>query len=221
MNIDHTKKIISTHGIYASVHDLCYRGANRIADTTLLVGMRITMATLDRTFLAGNGEGWGFVERDELLAQVEAHGATKLDMDEALVRSATARGDRCFGLIVDGTLVSYGWYSSMPTEAFDGLVLHFHRDYAYMYKGFTLPEFRGQRLHGIGMARSLAAHTADGKLGLVSFVQSNNFASLKSCYRLGYVDFGRLFAAKVNGRHLTHASRGCKPYDFRLEPVRS
>ena len=221
MNLDHTKKIIQTHGFSAGVHDLCYRGVNRVTELTLLVGMRITMSTLDRAFIDGDAAGWGFIERDALLDQVRKHGETTLDMDEATIASATARGDRCYGVIVDGMLVSYGWYSTQPTEAFEGLTLHFSSDYAYMYKGFTVPAFRGKRLHGIGMARALAAYAAEGKTGLVSFVQSNNFASLKSCYRMGYVDFGRLLAAKVNGRFLTHATKGCKPYGFRLEAVSS
>jgi hypothetical protein len=216
MNVDHTRKIIQAHGAIAGIHDLAYRAASRLVDLMVLNGMAITMAGLDRSYLGDDVLRWGFLGREELLERVRAR---PMEMTEAFVESATGIEDRCYGALLDGELVSYGWYSTQPTRVTGELTLHFDPSYVYMYSGFTLPEHRGRRLHGIGMARALAALTAEGHKGLVSYVRSNNFASLKSCYRMGYRDFGRVLAARANGRYLTYATPGCRAYDFRLVPT--
>lgn len=41
------------------------------------------------------------------------------------------------------------------------------------------------RLHGVGMSMALRHYLARGFKGLVSYVESTNFASLKSCSRMG------------------------------------
>jgi hypothetical protein len=97
------------------------------------------------------------------------------------------------------------------------LILHFDDRYIYMYKGFTHVEHRGQRLHAIGMTRALEAYLARGYKGIVSYVEWNNFASLRSCYRMGYTGFGSIIVARILGRYIIHASSGCKPYRFKLE----
>jgi hypothetical protein len=43
-----------------------------------------------------------------------------------------------------------------------------------------------------------------------SYVEWNNFGSLRSCYRMGYTDFGNIVAARIWD----------KPFGFRLEWVR-
>jgi hypothetical protein len=60
----------------------------------------------------------------------------------------------------------------------------------FMYKGFTRPEYRGQRLHAVAMANALMECAKEGRRGLVCFVEANNFNALKSCYRMAWV-FGR------------------------------
>src|SRR5690606_1757131 len=88
--------------------------------------------------------------------------------------------------------------------------------WVYMYKGYTLPEYRGRRLHGLGMARAMRAYVEEGKHGLVSYVDVMNEASLKSCRRMGYRELGLLFGTKVAGRWVTHAAKGCEPYGLSL-----
>jgi len=50
----------------------------------------------------------------------------------------------------------------------------------------------------------------------VSYVESGNFDSLKSCYRLGYVDAGSIYLFRLFGRYRSVASSGCRPYGLRL-----
>ena len=61
--------------------------------------------------------------------------------------------------------------------------------------------------------------TDEGRLGLVSYVMSNNFASLRSVGRMGYRIFGEVYLLRVGGRRLTYATKSCRDYDFRVEPT--
>ena len=194
-----------------------YRAARKLADAHIDRAMALTPDSLkDPSVLeAEPGLTWGFLDA-ETLHRAMAH-ATDLDIDEAFVREALARGDRCYGAMDGDVLASSGWYSTRPTPFIDDLDLVFAEGWAYMYKGYTAHSHRGRRLHGIGMARAMDAYVREGYRGLVSYVDAANDASLKSCARLGYRTFGTLLAAKVGGHWITHATPGCAPYGLRLE----
>jgi hypothetical protein len=83
-----------------------------------------------------------------------------------------------------------------------------------MYKGFTDKRYRGQRLHAIGMTRALQHYLDTGYRGIVSYVESTNFDSLKSCFRMGYEVFGSVYVLQLFGRYFTLSSPGCKAFDF-------
>jgi hypothetical protein len=71
------------------------------------------------------------------------------------------------------------------------------------------------------MAAALEECTRAGLKGLVSYVVSSNFSSLKSCYRMGHECFGHLCMLKVGTRHLWRATPGCKKYGFHVEETAS
>jgi len=141
------------------------------------------------------------------------------EMPERFVEEALSRGDECFGLCDGKTLAAYGWYSFKPTPIDPPeLLLHFSDEYVYMYKGFTHSRYRGQRLHAIGMTMALQHYLGIGYRGLVSYVESDNFDSLKSVFRMGYTAFGSVWVMKAFGLYLTHATSGCERFGFRVEP---
>ena len=115
---------------------------------------------------------------------------------ESLVDKAQFGSDLCFAAFVDGTLASYGWYTVSPEVPADdfGLMMSVPQNAAYMHNGFTHPDFRGRRLHGIGMGRALHALADRGIDALLSDVDWANHASLRSCRRLGYDFLGNLYA---------------------------
>jgi RimJ/RimL family protein N-acetyltransferase len=115
---------------------------------------------------------------------------------ESHVEKAHAGTDFCFAAMVDGRLASYGWYTLGRSFAIGdhGLSMRGPSNAAYMHSGFTHPDFRGRRLHGIGMGRALHALSDRGVNALVSDVDWANHASLKSCARLGYQMLGNLFS---------------------------
>jgi hypothetical protein len=213
--LDRVRQTARTYGRRAALHDVQLKLLNHVGRVNVLRGMVVTMEDVaDPGLFEAPGFEGRFVEGDEL-ARVTADPA--YDMTAGFVREATWKGDRCYGLFEGDTLAAYGWYSSEPTRVDDSFVLRFDPRYTYMYKGFTLPAYRGKRLHAVGMCQALRAFTQEGKRGLVSYVMSTNFASLRSTERMGYRIFGDLYLVEVAGSPFSHATSGCAAYDFRLE----
>jgi len=139
------------------------------------------------------------------------------EITDEFLRAAFAKGDECYGFLDGSVLASYGWYANTPTAIdIPALKLHFDPRYIYMYKGYTHVKYRGQRLHAIAMGRALEAYKGKGFRGLLSYVEWNNFSSLKSCYRLGYSDIGNIYLFQLFGRYRTHADRSCLRYGLHL-----
>jgi len=211
-----THEVAKSFGTRAAFHDLQQRIVNRVVPFQVLKGMTATLDGIDRSLLDGGGFHLRFATRDELLA------ATALpeigeEMTAAFIHAAFAQGDECFGIFDGRQLVSFGWYSNQPTHISDTLAIHFDRSWMYMYKGYTLRSHRGKRLHGIGMSNALAAYTDRGARGLIGYVRSTNFESLRSAERMGYQTFGEIYIAQAAGRPLVWATPGCAAYDFRVE----
>lgn len=140
------------------------------------------------------------------------------DISPAFVNEAIRRGDACYGVCHAGRLVSSSWYSTRPTpigppEA----VLHFDAQWVYMYKAFTQPSHRGQRLYEAGVSRALAHYRAKGARGLLACVDATNLDSLKALRRMGGRTFGSAYLLRLFGRLFAFSSPGCKRYGCRLE----
>jgi len=142
------------------------------------------------------------------------------ELPDAFINSVLQKGDECYALVDGDNLAAYGWYAKGATLAGSPrLLLHFSDAYVYMYKGFTGAQYRGKRLHAIGMTRALREYRQRGFRGLVSYVESTNFDSLKSCDRMGYKVFGSIYLLSILGRDFAFSSPGCKAFDFRVESV--
>jgi hypothetical protein len=209
------KSDLEHFGLVRTVYDLALRTVNRVALLKIFKGVRIDVVHPDFLELEP-----GF--RAEFLGESllrEFARNPQCELPDEFLDAALAKGDECYAILDGPTLAAYGWYSNQPTEASDGLEIVFSSDFMYMYKGFTHPKYRGRRLHAIGMNRALREYLARGFRGLVSYVESNNFSSLKSCYRIGYQDIGRVLAVRLAGRPMTVAGRGCRPYGFGFRPL--
>jgi hypothetical protein len=140
------------------------------------------------------------------------------ELTDEFLDDALAKGDECYAVLDGAKLACYSWYSSKPTVASDGLSIHFNPAFVYGYKAFTLPDYRGQRLHAIEVSRALEAYLARGFRGTIAYVESHNFASLRSCYRMGYRDVGRTLALGIGGRPWAWTGRGCRAFGCRFRP---
>jgi len=219
--VDQVRSSIDHHGITPTLFSLAYRGTNKLTTALVLKGITLSPDHVAPEFLEGvdeRDERWRFLSRDEL----EQFGAAlpELCLDRDFIAEAIDRGDRCYGFVVDGTLATYGWYSTRPTpmepRLLPGLMGQFNSSYVYFYKAFTAPAYRGMHLHGIGMARAMKVYVEAGSSAIISYVEAINHAALKSCKRIGCRDFGTVLILKVGSRYLTHATSGCRHYGIQL-----
>lgn len=201
------------HGTGALLHLLCMRLINRLVPFKILRGVHV--ARVDAGFIDYPPHYTPSFLAPRALHDFAADPAT--EMSRGFVDEALRNGDECYAICDGETLAAYGWYSTRPTPIKPSdLVLHFADGYVYMYKGFTDKRYRGQRLHAIGMTRALQHYLESGYRGLVSYVESTNFDSLKSCSRMGYEVFGSVYVLQLVGRNFTFSSPGCKAFDFRV-----
>jgi hypothetical protein len=193
-----------------------YYAARRGASLLALDCMRMTADDVDEGLLGAELPfACRFLERDEVLARPSAElGLGDLRRDDAL-----RKGDRCLAILDGAAVASCGWYSHRPTRVVGDLVMRFDERYAYMYGGYTRDEYRGMRLHGIGLARALHAHVELGAPGLLTVVEWANFASRRSARRAGFRHLGWALGVGGGRRARTLTTGACAPYGMRLERV--
>ena len=203
-------------GLWNTLQAFGIRAIQRVIDVKLLRAMYLTavapiFAAVPVDLTAG------FLDR-ETLRRLSAH--AKYDLSPGFLDAALSKGDECYAIMDGVRLAAYGWYARTPTKISDDLEVHFDAAYVYMYKGLTFDAYRGRRLHAIGKAGALAAYQARGYKGLVSYVDSDNLSSLKSNYRTGCVDIGRIGAIRMFGKDLTFRTPGCVAFGFDVVPLR-
>ena len=206
---------VSAFGFWNTVRAWALRAVQRVIDFKVLRAMCITVVAPAFLELPPGLSG-DFLDR-ETLRRMTAD--PKYDVTPEFLDGALAKGDECYAILDGNQPAAYGWYAHSPTPMSDGLLVHFGPAYVYMYKGFTLDAYRGRRLHAIGMTRALAAYQARGFKGLVSYIEADNLNSLKSAYRMGYVDFGRVFIIRILGRYLTFRTPGSAALGFGVAPA--
>jgi hypothetical protein len=120
--------------------------------------------------------------------------------DPALADRVRSGHEVCFAALAGDRLAAFGCYTLgfVKPEKCAGAAMSFPGDVAYMSFGFTHPDFRGARLHGLIMGLALQELAKRGITKLVSIVSWTNLASLKSCYRLGYRNVGNMIT--IGGR---------------------
>jgi hypothetical protein len=119
---------------------------------------------------------------------------TSYFIDPSLADGVRAGREVCFAALEGDRLAAFGCYTLgfVPPEQAAGAAMSFPADVAYMSYGFTHPDFRGARLHGYIMGLALQELAKRGITKLVSIVAWTNLASLKSCWRLGYINVGNM-----------------------------
>jgi GNAT superfamily N-acetyltransferase len=131
-----------------------------------------------------------FLTVEEVL-QAAADPATELD------RSIAARLESCdnfcFGAFDHGRLVNYSWFALRqiePEHSF-GAGLIVPSDSIYLHTAFTLPDYRGRRLHQAAIHRAAAYFAGIGLHRLFAIIEIGNNPSLRSHRRLGCQKVGR------------------------------
>ena len=206
---------VHSHGYRAAMYDVVIRGANTFVIWKNLQCIVIVDPDPKYTVVVPRFRCVK-LDKQTLLSYADK---PAYELPEAFVSDALEKGDECHAILHGDDLASYGWYSVKPTLINDELRLHFNPSYVYMYKGFTLSAYRGQRLHAIGMTLALMQYRSMGFKGMVSCVETNNFDSLKSCYRMGYRPCGNIRFMKFAGKYLIRANAACRKYGLDLRPI--
>lgn len=214
--LQHLRDTSKHFGPAAAIYDAEYRGVNHLVPVQVLRAMALDFDDIDSKRFDTHGLTGRFCSRDDLL-QALADPEIAAQFDEQFVHRARQRGDECHAMFDGDRLVSFVWYSTRPTPCSDDLLVHVDPAWVYMYKAYTLSEYRGQRLNGLGVSMASRVFRRGGSHGLVCYVEANNYPSLRSSEHMGFKAFGAIYVARAFGRTLTWATPGCKPYGFYLE----
>src|SRR5687767_9365684 len=205
-------KRIRRHGFVRALYHLAMRLLTALLEVRILCAVRLE--STDPAFLeCPEPFVAGFVPDGEVS---ELARDPNLELSASFVHDALERGDKCYGVRDDCGLASYSWYARGRTPMAPELDILFSTDYVYMYKAFTDPRCRGQRLHAIAKAGALRHFLSQGYRGLVCYVESTNLDSLKACRRMGCEVFGVVFLVRLLGRWWTFASPGCRACGFSI-----
>jgi GNAT superfamily N-acetyltransferase len=123
-----------------------------------------------------------------------------------IVPSADARfasGDLCFGALIDGKYVHLKWVGfNRWYDSDTGRYIQLGSDSAYVYDGYTLPEFRGLGLTSVVLDKTFQYLSKIGIKKVYSLIGHNNHASLRvktkeNARKIGKVTFFRIFGLKL------------------------
>jgi hypothetical protein len=193
--------------MWSTLGPLAYRAARKVMtlDVTVLVWLarqKLRLPGIDDASVAFQFLAPGDVRRH---GRDEANGLVP-EMGERIA----AGNDFCFAAFCDGRLASYAWFALGSIEAEhnrgaepnSGVAVSFPADVAFLYKGFTHPDFRGRKLHGEVIGRALLELEPRGIGAMLSTTDWTNraarralagigFEELGLCYRWGWGDWMR------------------------------
>jgi hypothetical protein len=201
------------HGGLSAIYDIGKRSVNRYVYCKTLQCL-ITEKVKEECLALPSGFRFTRLEYPELLHLAKT---PEYELSADFLEAVMAKGDDCYAIFDGPVLANYGWYSRKPTLMDNkDILVQFNPCYVYMYKGFTLDRYRGQRLHAISKTRALAEYLAKDCKGMLSYVESNNFNSLKSSYRMGAVDCGRFSVLRIAGKYVIRIGPECEEYGITL-----
>jgi hypothetical protein len=214
-NIEQSKTIFQKEGLPATSYYLFHDVVARFTYFSSWKFIKLTLHDVNKNLLNRDLK-YRFLFLDE--DQIRKYSKDPInDISERFISRAIGNGDECLAALDSDVLASCGWYSGRPTHMFEDMFLHFDTDYRYMYKGYTHPNYRGERLHGIGMAKACEIYTGKGFKGLLSHIEAHNFNSLRSSYRIGYQDIGKIYVFRFFGQYRSFRDSGCKLYKCELK----
>lgn len=207
-------KTYQNHGIKKTIFIFIIKSINLIANLHILTCLKISevkpaLLSLDSKY------NHGFLDNKE----IEEFAKNKINqLKSDFIIQALEKSDECYAITEGKTLASYGWYSREDTLTdIENYKFCFDPNYVYMYKGLTHNDYRGQRLHAIGMSWALKKYLEKEISGILSYVEAVNFDSLKSCFRTGYEEIGKIYLFSFLGLKYQYISPGCYKYSIRLK----
>jgi hypothetical protein len=140
----------------------------------------------------------------------------RLDLNEAFVQDAFAKGDACAAVLSGATLVSYEWMAFTPTHDDQGVYVDFGPRYRYLYKAFTLPEFRGRHAIRLFKGSSDAYCLRRGRVATIAFIAIDNHSSIRYALGVGNRRIGFAGYMKLGSFFIPFRTAGVRTEGFRF-----
>lgn len=194
-----------------------YNAANLIGHLEILRLMEMTAESTNPECVSGaTSERFDcrFATQEDLTAMPEQFGSV---LTSDYVSSALGKGDECYAIFDGSTCAAFGWYSRRSTLIQSELTLHFDPEWVYMYHGYTRSEYRGDRLHALGIVRAMNTYAERGIKGMISLTEEVNYRAQRSAYRMGFVDRGRIWRIGIGRLSRIGQTSSCDAYGVQVE----
>ncbi len=173
------------YGVLAAVHHKLWRLLYRPTGYAPYVCLALPARSAPRTDAP---EADGIACREVPLDELSRYAKDpEYALDGASLPRARARRDCCIGVFDAGKLVSYSFNATIPTDFNPHFQYRFPDGWVYHFRAYTLPAWRGRRLHGRNVSAVIERfRTHPGFKGMVTLVNGVNYPSLASFRRLGF-----------------------------------
>jgi hypothetical protein len=116
----------------------------------------------------------------------------RMDMEPDFIERALHAGSVCLGVFVGETLAGYAWYGRQNMELMPGLTISVRGDAVYVYKVYTVAEYRGRNCMADNLRYAMAKPVLPRATRLVCLVECSNPVSFLAFRRVGFRPAGRV-----------------------------
>jgi ribosomal protein S18 acetylase RimI-like enzyme len=145
--------------------------------------------------------------------------AKQIGEDPDDVNRAFAAGVEAFGALNGESITSSLWISPHPPSLNDEFTLEFEGRLAYLYKAFTLPEFRGLGLMPCVLRAAIENCASRGYRGAVACIDIANRPSWKAFRSAGFKTIATFRFAEVFGRRWIQPTGSQSKPRFRVRRI--
>jgi hypothetical protein len=130
-------------------------------------------------------------------------------------------GDRCLLVYVGSELGGYTWaHLDSKPELIPGFSIRLPDSYVYNYAGFTLPKFRGLKLHSCRHHYLVSHPLFANKQGLLGYVKYTNWAAINGLTRSGFRTIGRIYLFGRQSRYCSFIAKTIRELGIeRIYPI--
>jgi len=210
----------SRFGVSSAVIDLAYRTARRVGHLQVVNLVSLNLADLSPAPPLSCGLESRWLTADE----VRAYAADPTnDLDASMASRLENARNYCHAIVDGSRLANYSWYAleSIEPEHSLGIGLVFPLDTVYLYKAYTHPDYRGQRIHHAAIASAAPFFARQGISQLIAVIECANWASLRSHARLGCGRVGQVFRLGRPPLQFQHYPRLAEKLGFQSSAARS
>lgn len=152
-------------------------------------------------------------EAAPLIARVRHPG---LDLPEAFIHHALAKGDVCAAILCNDEVISYVWLAFTPTHDADGVHISFCESDLYCYKALTLPEYRGRRLPRLLGFLAERYCVTRGCTHAIAYIDIHNRASIRAVAAQGGCRIGFAGYLKRGPIFVSFRTQGVRRHGFQF-----